>query len=134
MTEKHEQELREFMRLKHHSNGLKNQQLGRFSLFRDQEAAGSNPASPTMFSMTCDSAFMTGHPLGAPNRVLFIVSGINRIGGLKLIEPLGRRQGITRQCWPRADAVIPCCRQSDPSAPSLLHASYESSFVSRSTR
>ena len=28
MTETHEQELREFVRLKHHSNGFKNQQLG----------------------------------------------------------------------------------------------------------
>jgi hypothetical protein len=35
MTGSAEQELREFMRLKHHSHELKNQQLGKFSLFRD---------------------------------------------------------------------------------------------------
>jgi hypothetical protein len=45
--ENNEQELREFMRLKHHSHELKNQQLGKFPLFRDQGVGGSNPLSPT---------------------------------------------------------------------------------------
>jgi hypothetical protein len=53
MTEKAEQELHEFVRLKHHSHGLKNQHFGEFSLFRDQETMGSNPSPRTMFSMTC---------------------------------------------------------------------------------
>ena len=44
-----EQEWREFMRLKHHSHGLKNQHLGCFSLFRDQGVGGSNPLSPTNY-------------------------------------------------------------------------------------
>ena len=47
MTESDEQELREFMRLKHHSHELTNQQLGQFPLFRDQGVGGSNPLSPT---------------------------------------------------------------------------------------
>jgi hypothetical protein len=47
MTDSELQEWREFMRLKHHSHGLKNQQLGQFSLFRDQGVGGSNPLSPT---------------------------------------------------------------------------------------
>jgi hypothetical protein len=47
MTGSAEQELREFMRFKHHSHELKNQQLGKFSLFRDQGVGGSNPLSPT---------------------------------------------------------------------------------------
>ncbi len=47
MTENDEQELHEFIRLKHHSNEFTNQQLGQFSLFRDQGVGGSNPLSPT---------------------------------------------------------------------------------------
>ena len=47
MTEIHEQELHEFMRLKHHSHGLKNQHFSEFPLFRDQGVGGSNPLSPT---------------------------------------------------------------------------------------
>ena len=37
------------MRLKHHSHELKNQQLGKFPLFRDQGVGGSNPLSPTNY-------------------------------------------------------------------------------------
>ncbi len=47
ITEKDGQELREFMRLRHHSQGLKNQHLGCFPMFRDQGVGGSNPLSPT---------------------------------------------------------------------------------------
>jgi hypothetical protein len=47
MSESDEQELHEFMRLKHHSHGLKNQHFGEFPLFRDQGVGGSNPLSPT---------------------------------------------------------------------------------------
>src|ERR1700730_9048108 len=43
MTENDEQELHEFVRLKHHSHGLKNQQLGKFPLFRDQGVGSSHP-------------------------------------------------------------------------------------------
>ncbi len=51
MTEIHEQELHEFMRLKHHSHGLKNQHFSEFPLFRDQGVGGSNPLSPTILSL-----------------------------------------------------------------------------------
>jgi hypothetical protein len=59
MNESVEQELREFMRLKHHSHGLKNQHLGGFPLFRDQGVGGSNPLSPSI----CFNLF--GGPAGA---------------------------------------------------------------------
>ncbi len=42
-----EQELREFVRLKHHSRELKRHHLTQSSLFRDQGVGGSNPLSPT---------------------------------------------------------------------------------------
>jgi hypothetical protein len=42
-----EQELREFVRLKHHSHELKRHHLAQSSLFRDQGVGGSNPLSPT---------------------------------------------------------------------------------------
>ena len=42
-----EQEICEFVRLKHHSHELKRHHLANCSLFRDQGVGGSNPLSPT---------------------------------------------------------------------------------------
>src|SRR5713226_3665355 len=42
-----QQELREFVRLKHHSHELKRHHLAQSSLFRDQGVGGSNPLAPT---------------------------------------------------------------------------------------
>jgi hypothetical protein len=48
MTVVAEQELREFVRLKHHSREFRNQQLSYFLLFRDQGVGDSNPLSPAI--------------------------------------------------------------------------------------
>jgi hypothetical protein len=80
-----EQELREFMWLKHHSHELKNQQLGKFSLFRDQEGGGSNPLSPTnifvpSFQELADRPIITFEPDSRSVRGLFTTTVEIRLG------------------------------------------------------
>ena len=55
MTENNEQEVREHARSKHHSHGLKNQQLGyyNFRYFRDQEAKRATRSGHPLPSSGC---------------------------------------------------------------------------------
>jgi hypothetical protein len=77
MTEIVEQELREFVRLKHHSHELKNQQLGQSSLFRDQGVGGSNPLSPTnlLTSQQFAGYEKWDEPLGWDQGIRFVATG-----------------------------------------------------------